>query len=65
MVKPPYVTLLHNGVAVQVHAELLGRIERGGTKDPFALDGPLMLQDHPGPVRFRNIWVRPLKGYDE
>jgi len=50
---------------VQVHAELLGRIERGGTKAPFALEGPLMLQDHPGPVRFRNIWVRRLKGYDE
>ncbi|MCX6621786.1 MAG: DUF1080 domain-containing protein [Acidobacteria bacterium] len=63
MLKPPYVTLLHNGIAVHIHAELLGRIERGGATEPFAPEGPLMLQDHPGPVRFRNIWVRPLKGY--
>ena len=25
---------------------------------------PLQLQAHVGPVRYRNIWVRRLKGYD-
>ncbi len=65
MVKPGYVTLLHNGVAVQVHAELPGRTQRRGTGTASSAEGPLMLQDHPGPVRFRNIWARPLKGYDE
>jgi hypothetical protein len=25
---------------------------------------PLLLQDHNHPVRYRNVWIRRLQGYD-
>jgi hypothetical protein len=32
---------------------------------PAPPEGPLSLQDHGNPVRYRNIWMRRLKGYDQ
>ena len=48
-----------NGVAVQVGTPLEGG---GGHKKrskprPFPETGPLKIQDHGNPVRFRNIWL--------
>ena len=61
-VDPGYVTVFENGVLVQDHTRL-----EGGTghmarskPGPFPEAGPLKLQDHGNPVRFRNIWYRPL-----
>jgi hypothetical protein len=64
---PAYVTLLHNGVLVHNHVALLGPTgHRILPKEmPHPARGPLRLQDHSSPVRFRNIWIRPIKGYDE
>ena len=62
---PPYVTVIHNGVLVQNHVALAGGRDRSGVDTPALTQGPLMLQDHPGPDRFRNVWVRPLRKSDE
>ena len=59
-------TVFHNGVLIQDHVELTGGtnwISAHAITDyvPHGDKGPLKLQDHDNPVRFRNIWVRELK----
>jgi 3-keto-disaccharide hydrolase len=67
VVKPAYVTVFHNGVMVHHHQPILGSVayRAVGTYAPHGPEEPLMLQDHDFPVRFRNIWVRRLAGYDQ
>jgi len=50
VVKKARLTVIHNGVVVQWAREF----------DSAAQEGDLSLQDHGNPVRYRNIWVRPL-----
>lgn len=59
-------TVFHNGILIQDHAELQGGtgwVSQHMVTDyvPHGDKGPLMLQDHNNPVRFRNIWIRELK----
>jgi hypothetical protein len=61
-IDPGYLTVFINGVLVQDHTPIEGG---GGHKarshpHPFPDKGPLKLQDHGNPVRYRNIWYRPL-----
>ncbi len=67
LVKPAYFTVLFNGVLVHNHQEQLGTtIWRQVAKyTPHAPEESLSLQDHSHPVRFRNIWIRRLNGYDQ
>jgi prepilin-type processing-associated H-X9-DG protein len=62
MVDPGYVTVFVNGVLAQDHTPLEGPTgHMGRTKArPFPAQGPLQLQDHGNPMRFRNIWYREL-----
>jgi hypothetical protein len=62
LTEPARITLIHNGILVQNNEE-----PWGGTNwlEPAAYDGmgdrgPIELQDHGHPVRFRNFWVREL-----
>ena len=67
LVKPGYVTLFQNGVLIHNRREVLGTTPHAklGTYTPHGAEEPLELQNHHNPVRFRNVWVRRLKGYDQ
>jgi hypothetical protein len=61
--KPGYVTVLHNGVVVQNHTEILGLTyyDRATAYTKHPDKAPLVLMYHNDPVRFRNIWIRAFK----
>jgi hypothetical protein len=61
-IDPGYVTVFENGVLVQDHAMLEGPTGHMRRSHPgvFPEVGPLKLQDHGNPVRYRSIWYRPL-----
>ena len=62
LASPAYLTVFHNGVLVQNHAEILGETGHRilAKYTPHGPKGPLKLQDHGNTIRYRNIWVRPL-----
>jgi hypothetical protein len=65
VVEPARLTLLHNGVVIHNNAVVRGPT-KGATDDDVGEPGPLRLQDHRDPVRYRNIWLLHLapKGSD-
>jgi hypothetical protein len=59
-VLPGSFTVLHNGVLVQDHIPVEGEATTAATFSGASATGPLLLQDHGNPVRYRNIWIRKL-----
>ncbi|MDB6030768.1 MAG: hypothetical protein JWM16_1106 [Verrucomicrobiales bacterium] len=67
LIKPAYATVLHNGVIVHNRREVFG-ITNHRTMPvytPHPPKGFIQLYEHGNPVRFRNIWIRPLGEYDQ
>jgi hypothetical protein len=56
-VSSPRMTVRHNGVVIHEDVEI-PKVTPGGTQ-AGAATGPLHLQNHGNPVRYRNIWVLP------
>ncbi len=67
LISPARVTVLFNGVVVHHDVALTGPTTHRAVLEYTAHPekGALELQDHSDLVRFRNIWYRPLKNYDE
>ncbi|ASB48763.1 3-keto-disaccharide hydrolase [Alkalitalea saponilacus] len=64
---PAYVTVLHNGILVQNHVELLGPTRYIGFPEYEVHDEkmPIRLQNHGDSVSFRNIWVREIDLFND
>lgn len=62
------LTVLHNGVVIHHKRELYGSTPYralGNYDQPHPPRGYIELYEHGNPVRFRNIWLRPLGEYDQ
>jgi len=60
------VTVLHNGAVLHHRQEFIGPSGHQNVPKYVKYDGtgPIRLQDHGDPVRFRNIWIRDIGTYD-
>jgi hypothetical protein len=59
-VNPGSFTVLHNGVLIQDNIPIDGQPTTAAPLKGIVEKGPLYLQDHGNPVRFRNVWIRRL-----
>ncbi len=55
LIQPARYTVIHNGILVHHNVEVPGT----------TVECTIGLQNHTNPVRYRNIWIRKLKAYDE
>jgi 3-keto-disaccharide hydrolase len=58
VISPPRITVEHNGVVIHKDVELpTDRGTRAAPVKPGPEPGPIYLQDHGDPVRYRNVWL--------
>src|SRR5215213_8109122 len=63
LVKKAYLTVVYNGLVIHNRQELIGNTpyrQLGNYDRPHPPKGPIELYYHGNPLRFRNIWLRPV-----
>jgi hypothetical protein len=68
LAKKANVTVIHNGVLLHHKREYQGNTPHRNNGDydkPHSPEVFIELQDHNNPMRFRNIWLRPIGEYDK
>ncbi len=57
VVAKPHITVTQNGMKIHDNLELAAFATPNNVETEYARTGPIMLQNHRCPVRFRNLWV--------
>jgi hypothetical protein len=68
LVKKANATVIHNGVLLHHKREYQGttpHASNGNYNRPHPPEMFIELQDHNNPMRFRNVWLRPIGQYDK
>lgn len=60
LVEMAVMTVYHNGILLHDRVSVPGPTRASMERDVTQL-GPLMLQDHGNPVRYRNVWLVPME----
>jgi hypothetical protein len=53
----PRISVWHNGVKIHDEVEIQKPQTAAGVEGSWVAKGPILLQNHGSPVRFRNIWI--------
>ncbi len=53
----PRISVWHNGIRIHRDVELKGNATTSGIEGPTRGIGPILLQNHGAPIRYRNIWI--------
>lgn len=61
-VEKPRISVWHNGIRIHHDVTIRDCPTAAGIPGPPVSEGPIMLQNHGSPVRFRNIWILELRG---
>ncbi len=67
LISPAYITVFLNGVVLHNRKASMGPMvyRQVAHYSTQPAEAPLVLQNHHDPVRYRNIWVRRMSGYDQ
>ncbi len=60
LLEKPRISVWHNGIRIHRDVEIEKPSTASATETNWITKGPIQLQNHGNPIRFRNIWIVPM-----